>query len=348
MNKDLTPYKLALITSFSISILSAFLIVLKSLFSEQNIDYLFVLIFFCIIFLVSYASIRFFLERFIYSRIKPIYKIIQPDTNPKEKISGAEFSSDLIQNLDSEVTKWKDKTEKEIVTLKILEEYRKTYVGNISHELKTPLFSIQGYIHTLLEDVEDPKIQRKFLLRAAANTDRLLTIVNDLETITKLEAGAMNLNFEKFSINKLLNEIFSDLEIQAASRSIQFVKGEGFANEYVVLADKEAVYKILSNLIINSIKYGNENGKTTVNFYELGDNILIEVVDTGIGIEEKHLKHVFDRFYRTDQSRNRGVGGSGLGLSIVKHLVEAHNQRISVKSQIDKGTTFSFTLKKAK
>lgn len=348
MNKNITPYKLTLFISLGVACLSAVLHIIHTYISNDRFDFIYLIILFAILFLVTFTMTRYFLERYIYNRIKPIYKIIRKDGEQKSKISGQDFSSDVIRSLNSEVSKWQEKTEKEIDSLKSLEEYRKSYVGNISHELKTPLFSIQGYIHTLLEEVEDPKIQRKFLLRAAANTERLLDIVKDLEVITKIEAGSVLLEKEKFSINNTVMEIFDDLELMAKEHNIALKFGEGYESDYYVNADKESIHRVMSNLITNSIKYGKQDGTTTVNFYSMDKDIMIEIEDDGIGIEEKHLKHIFDRFYRTDQSRNRNVGGSGLGLSIVKHLIEAHNKGINVNSEPDNGTTFSFTLDRAK
>lgn len=348
MNNNVTPYKLTLYISVGVALLSVALHLIHSYFSNDQYDWIFLSLLFGILFLVTYSMTRYFLERYIYNRIKPIYKIIRKGTVNKEKISGEAFSTDVIKSLNSEVSKWRDETTKEIDSLKSLEEYRKSYVGNISHELKTPLFSIQGYIHTLLEGVEDTKIQRKFLLRAAANTDRLLNIVKDLEVITRIEEGSVFLEKENFSIVKMTKEIFQDLDLKAKEQNISLKLGEGSSQNFFVHADRESVQRIMSNLITNSIKYCKVDGSTVVSFYSMDKDVLIEIADNGIGIEEKHLKHIFDRFYRTDQSRNRNIGGSGLGLSIVKHLIEAHKKTITVKSELEKGTTFGFTLDKAK
>lgn len=347
MKKDFSPFQLTIIIASLVSaICVVFLLVFQKL-NNHTISIGALLIFLIINFSLIYVVVRYLLERFIYSRIKPIYKLISIKEPEKDKLSDKEFNSDVILKLNQEVSNWLNKTEEELVLLQSLEAYRKNYIGNISHELKTPLFSIQGYIHTLQEGVEDKVIRKKFLSRAAENTERLLNIVRDLETITKIESNTLQIKFESFNISKLLKDIFYDIEIQAKEKNIKFILGEGTDFDYLVKANKEAIRQVLSNLLVNSIKYGNENGNITVNFYDFMSHVMVEVVDNGIGIDPKHQKHIFDRFYRIDASRNRAIGGSGLGLSIVKHILDAHNQRITVKSELGKGSAFSFTLEKA-
>jgi two-component system phosphate regulon sensor histidine kinase PhoR len=215
--------------------------------------------------------------------------------------------------------------------------------------LKTPIFNIQGFVHTLLDGaLQDPKVNIMYLQRAAKNVDRLQAIVEDLETINKLEGGQMVLDLREFDIHELTDEVFSDLEMRAAERNIRLTYKDGANQHYRVMADKESIRQVLMNLIHNSIKYGSEGGVTKVSFYDMETFILVEVSDTGIGIEPDHAKHVFDRFYRVDKSRSREAGGTGLGLSIVKHILEAHKQTVNVRSSVGQGSTFGFTLEKAK
>jgi len=299
--------------------------------------------------LFSFLSIRFILDMFIYRRIKLIYKIIRrskisvPDRRAFQK-----NDNPVLDGVEKEVQQWAESQENEIETLKTLEAYRKRYIGNVSHELKTPIFSIQGYIYTLIDGgLFDEQVNMKYLERAASNVERLLTIVQDLEEISKLESEDLILDIQKFDIKALVKEIFNDLEVNARSRNISLTFKEGADNAYNVKADREGIRQVLTNLILNSIKYGVDNGNTKVSFYVMDKQILVEISDNGIGMEEKHLKHLFDRFYRVDKSRSRESGGSGLGLSIVKHILEAHNQSVNVRSTPGKGSTFGFTLDKA-
>lgn len=253
----------------------------------------------------------------------------------------------IFDKVEEDINDWVTKRENELEELQTLESYRRNYIGNVSHELKTPIFNVQGFIHTLLDGaLYDDKINKSYLLKAAKNISRLETIVEDLDAISKLESGKLILDIQVFDIKKLTEEVFEELELQAAGKNIQLTFKETARGTFHVMGDKESIRQVLINLIMNSIKYGKVGGRTKVGFYDIDNQILIEVADDGIGIEEKHLRHVFDRFYRVDKSRSRIVGGSGLGLSIVKHIIEAHNQTITVRSTFGEGTTFGFTLKK--
>lgn len=259
------------------------------------------------------------------------------------------IESDSLGRVENEVREWVAKKEEEIDSLKELENYRKNFLGNISHELKTPIFSVQGYIHTLLDGgLQDDHVNRRFLTKAANNIERLETIVSDLEIIAKLEAATLQLELQSFDIKQLTQEVMDEVEVQAQSRNINLKLKNGADQSFMVEADREYIRTVLVNLIVNSIKYGKENGQTQMAFYDMENYILVEIADNGIGIAEKHLKHLFDRFYRVDKSRSRERGGSGLGLSIVKHIVEAHNQTVNVRSTAGLGTTIGFTLQKAK
>ena len=259
-----------------------------------------------------------------------------------------DYSKDIIEDAEKEVTEWASQQQKEIENLKSLEEYRRNFFGDISHELKTPLFNIQGYIHTLLDGaLYDEKINLEYLKRAAINTERLHLIVEDLDVISRLDSGENPLEMKVFNIRKLASEVIEEMELVAAKKKIQLTYKEKNPRNYHVKADRESIRQIFTNLIVNSIKYGKEKGVTKVAFYHMDEYILVEIADNGIGIERKHLPHIFDRFYRVEKSRNRSQGGSGLGLSIVKHIIEAHGLTINVRSDFGIGTTFGFTLKKA-
>jgi len=299
--------------------------------------------------LFSFFAIHFILDRFIYRRIKLIYKIIRRSkSSVPDRKALPKSDQPLLDGVEQEVQQWAEIQQKEIETLKTLESYRKRFIGNVSHELKTPIFSIQGYIYTLIDGgLYDENVNMRYLERAAFNVDRLLTIVQDLEEISKFESEDLVLDLQKFDIKSLVKEVFNDLEVSAHQHNVHLTFKEGADKSYNVIADREGIRQVLMNLINNSIKYGNPDGFTKVSFYVMDRQILIEIADNGIGIEAKHLNHLFDRFYRVDKSRSRESGGSGLGLSIVKHIIEAHNQSVNVRSTPGQGSTFGFTLDKA-
>lgn len=299
--------------------------------------------------LFCFFAIHYILDLFIYRRIKLIYKIIRRSkSSVPDRKALPKSGEPLLDGVEQDVQQWAETQQREIETLKTLEQYRKRFIGNVSHELKTPIFSIQGYIYTLIDGgVYDDQVNMRYLERAASNVDRLLTIVQDLEEISKLESEDLILDIQKFDIKSLVKEVFNDLDVNARQRQVTLTFKEGADKAYHVMADREGIRQVLMNLIINSIKYGREGGTTKVSFYVMDKQILIEIADNGIGIEEKHLKHLFDRFYRVDKSRSRESGGSGLGLAIVKHVLEAHNQNVNVRSTPGQGSTFGFTLDKA-
>ncbi len=259
----------------------------------------------------------------------------------------ADINIDPIKRVNEEVIQWAYDQKQEIIQLKAMESYRKDFLGNVSHELKTPIFNIQGYIETLLEGaINDPEVNISFLNKAASSAERLNTLVNDLLEISKLESGNLEMNFATFDICEITKDVFDVYTQHAEKRNIKLKIKEGCDRPFIVLADKNRIRQVLNNLIANAINYGKENGITTLGFYDMDKNILIEVSDNGEGIEPEHLPRLFERFYRTDRSRSRNSGGTGLGLSIVKHIIEAHHQTINVRSTVGEGTTFGFTLKK--
>ncbi len=300
-------------------------------------------------FIVAYFSIIYFLKKYIYRKIKLIYKSIHsqkvPVEEPKMKIN---IQENILDKVEKEVEVWAQNQQKEIEKFKSWADYRRKYIGDISHELKTPVFNIQGYLHTLLEGgLDDPKINKSYLKKAVKNVERLQTIIEDLSTISRFESEAMNLDMEVFDIKILTEEVFEDVEFKAQNKNIKLGFKEGSIPQTKVYADRESIRQVLINLISNSIKYTDENGQTLVSFYDMDKRLLIEISDKGIGIPAKHIPFLFDRFYRVDKSRSRKQGGSGLGLAIVKHIIEAHKQSINVRSTPGVGSTFGFTLNKA-
>ena len=236
----------------------------------------------------------------------------------------------------------------EINILKDQENYRREFLGNISHELKTPLFTIQGYILTLIEGaMKDKKVREKYLKRAAKGVDRLISIVKDLDLITQFESGIKTVDKTDFNIYELVENVFELMEFESEKNNIKLQYENDNSTPIYVYADQERILQVLTNLVVNSIKYGSNNGYTKVVIEDLNkEKVIIKVIDDGEGIEKKHLPRLFERFYRIDKNRSRKKGGSGLGLSIVKHIIEAHNEQIFVKSEIGEGTEFSFTLSK--
>ncbi|HLT33742.1 MAG TPA: ATP-binding protein, partial [Aquaticitalea sp.] len=249
-----------------------------------------------------------------------------------------------------EIDKFAKDKKLEIETLKVREEYRKEFLGNVSHELKTPLFTVQGYILTLLDGaMEDERIRKKYLIRASKGVERLIYIVKDLDMITKLEVGDLSLKIQAFNIVEVIEGVFDLLEMKAAKKKITLMFDMRYKAPIMVKADKERIQQVLTNLIVNSIKYGKEKGTTEVSIENLIKNkVIVRVTDNGEGISKSNIKRLFERFYRVDKSGSRREGGSGLGLSIVKHIIEAHDEKIYVESEIGVGSEFSFTLEKLK
>ena len=299
-------------------------------------------------FAVIALAALFIIRKYVAYKLKPIYSIVL-----SRNVHTGEIFENLrdkhVENMSSELAAWADTNDREIARLKDTEKFRKQYLGNVAHELTTPIFNIQGYISTLLDGgLEDELINRKYLERAEKSIDRLINIVSDLNTIAKLENDMMKMQKEQFDIVALTKEIADQMEMEAAKRNITIsVKGaDNLPSPFWVLADKHYIGQVFLNLINNSIRYGNENGMTRVKFRDMLDRILVEVSDNGVGISREDMPRIFERFYRTDKSRSREQGGTGLGLAIVKHIIEAHGEKISVRSELGEGTTFSFTLPK--
>jgi len=300
-------------------------------------------------FLSSFLVFYYLIEKYIYTKIKLIYKLIHNLKLGKDlkDALGEYVSADPINDVENEVKEWAGAKKREIDLLKKQEQFRREFLSNVSHEFKTPLFAIQGYIETLQDClVDDPDQALLFLKKAGNNVERLSYLINDLDVISKLETGESPINYQKFDFVLLAKEVMENLEDRAKSKNLNLSFKEKYTTPTFVTADREKIRQVLINLIVNSIKYGIEGGETAIKIFELHDQFLIEVTDNGIGIEEKHLLRLFERFYRIDNHRAREVGGTGLGLAIVKHILEAHEQTISVRSTPGIGTTFAFTLQK--
>ena len=258
------------------------------------------------------------------------------------------MSDDVLTKAEKEVQDWAESKRSEIEQLRKLEAYRREFLENVTHELRTPLFNIQGYVSSLLTGgLDDPTVNRSFLEKADSNIERMMEMIQELEIISKLETGEMQLDESHFDMYSLCKEVYHHLEDLAKTRNISLIFGSETSLGLFVYADREKIRQVLINLVTNSIKYGVDNGRTKISIYEMAGNYLVEVSDNGIGIEEKHLPRLFERFYRVDRSRSRAGGGTGLGLAIVKHIIEAHEQTVNVRSTQGLGSTFSFTVREA-
>jgi two-component system phosphate regulon sensor histidine kinase PhoR len=328
------------ITLFS----TGFLSVLLYYFLQINLD--FVIIFAAVIFLFSFFVLQYRVERFIYRRIKKIYDDVSlPETS---SLRNRAITTDMA-TLTKEVEKFARDKKIEIETLKIREEYRREFLGNVSHELKTPLFTVQGYLLTLLDGaMKDKTLRKKYLQRAEKGVERLIYIVQDLDMITKLETGDLNLSYSEFNIIEVIQAVLDLLEMKADKKGIMLMMDRKYLKPVMVNADQEKIQQVLMNLVVNSIKYGKENGSTEISVEDLVNNkVIVRVRDNGEGIAQKHIPRLFERFYRIDKSGARSEGGSGLGLAIVKHIIEGHEEKIYVESKLGFGSEFSFTLEKA-
>lgn len=349
MFKNPTPREIAFQAAFLITLTVVVGLMFLNFFKPTHSNEVAVLLVFFSTLICSYFIIVFYLKTYIYRKIKVIYKNIHKHKlSPDEKREFVNVNTNIIEQVEKEVEEWADSQDSEIQKYKTWADYRRKFVGDISHELKTPIFNIQGYVHTLLDGaLYDEKNNLSFLKKAAKNVERLHTIVEDLAAISRLESGELVLEMQTFDIRALAEEVFEELEIKAITNKISLEFKDGASAGYKVVADQETIRQVLINLVNNSIKYGHPDGRTKLGFYDMDKYILVEVADNGIGIPKEHINHVFDRFYRVDKSRSRAQGGSGLGLAIVKHIVEAHKQTINVRSATGLGSTFGFTLEKA-
>jgi two-component system, OmpR family, phosphate regulon sensor histidine kinase PhoR len=340
--RNLSPRQVAAVNAGSISLLVA---IANFVFIKSG---WIAIITFVVLFIIAYSLILFFLQRFIYRRIKLIYKFIyQTKASKKEEIYYKYIlPQKSIDEVSEDVEKWAEQRSSEIEILKKNEVFRREFLQNLAHEFKTPIFAIQGYVDTLLDGaMETPDIRKRFLENTSKNIDRLVNLMNDLDEISRLESGEQLLYKQNFIIQELIKEVFESLSIKTSPKNISTSIKKGCESPITVFADKEKIRQVLINMVENASKYGKQNGVIIASIYDLDNKlILVEIGDDGIGIDEEHLGRVFERFYRTDAARSRDKGGTGLGLAICKHIIEAHGQTIHVRSTPDVGTTIGFTL----
>ncbi|TDO98560.1 sensor histidine kinase [Flavobacterium sp. 245] len=342
-------YKFAIKSALYISLFSTgFVLMLMSLFYKNQLNHqiAFGIVFLISIYIFSFLVLQYRVERFIYRRVKKIYdEVSLLESTP---LINQPITTDM-ETLSREVKKFATDKKLEIEMLEIREQYRREFLGNVSHELKTPLFTVQGYVSTLLDGAMDDKnIRKKYLKRAEKGVERLIYIVEDLDMITKLESGDLDLNMTDFDIVELIQNVFDLLEMKADKKKIKLAFESKNVQSVIIRGDQDRIQQVLENLIVNSIKYGKEGGLTEVGVVNLTKKkVLIRISDNGEGVEKQNISRLFERFYRVDKSGTRSEGGSGLGLAIVKHIIEAHKEKVYVESEFGIGSEFSFTLEKA-
>ena len=339
-------YSFAFKSSIAISLIITFIVSLfyysNSLLEDLSIELICLSV---LIFFTSFFIIQSRIETFIYLKIKNLYK----ELNLLDSISLSKSNVTTDMNsLMKNINEFSRDKKLEIETLKIREEFRKEFMGNVAHELKTPIFTIQGYIENLIDGaITDEDVRDKFLNRAKISVERLIYIIKDLDMITKFESGTLNLELDSFDINELVQDVYEQLEIQAQKKEIKLIFNKNYPESIYVNGDKDKIEQVVTNLVINSIKYGTDKGTTEVSFESLtNDKLIVRITDNGDGILKEHLSRLFERFYRVDRSGSRKEGGSGLGLSIVKHIIDAHNENIYIESELGIGSEFSFALSK--
>ena len=343
-SKNLSPTQLSAINASVASILAA----LIARISGNSISSSFII--FIVVLISSFFLGKYLIEMFMNRKIKLIYKFIHQTKASKreEFFQKSVLPSKGIDEVGEEVLEWADQRKEKMEMLERNEAFRKEFLQNLSHEFKTPAFAIQGYLETLIAGaIDNPEVNKKFLNNAFRNTERLINLISDLDEITKLESGKLELHYQNFIIQDLLIEVYESLSLKAEDKNIHCSIKKGCEIPVLVHADKEKIRQVLINLVENAIKYGNQDGKIEASVYKTDEkNYLIEITDDGIGIAEEHLPRIFERFYRTDYGRSRNIGGTGLGLAICKHIIEAHGQIIHARSKPGIGSTFGFTLRK--
>mgnify|MGYP000592346118 CR=1 FL=1 len=345
--KNLTPVQLAIRVALVVGLFAGLMQLLIQI--EHFSGWVSILLSAVLVSLISYLVFLISVKRFIYEKITPIYRYIhRRKIKHTRSTSAINLKSDIIAKVEDEVHDWDEQSQKEIKYLKELEIYRREFIGNVSHELKTPIFNIQGFILTLLEGgLEDPNINVKYLKRAEKSIDRMIKMLDQLDVMIKLDTQEIVPKMERINLIQLINEVLESQEFRASKKNIRFTFIHREESNVWILADEHKITQVLNNLIINSIKYGKKDGTTTIMLHDMEEKILVEISDDGIGIEESSIPRLFDRFYRTSEAKNQDQKGMGLGLSIVKHIIDAHNESINVSSIPGEGSTFSFTLKKA-
>ena len=345
--KNSKPLAIVLIGSALIGASMLVLILILNIFCTIPAGLYFILP--LISFLCSFGIFYLLIKRFIHRRLSVLYRSIRKGKMNVEAPFEMSMTKDIIGAAQEATKEWADEKHTEIIALKEQDKFRREFLGNLAHELKTPVFSIQGYVLTLLEGgLEDDKVNRVFLERAAKAIDRMTHILEDLDTLTKLEVNDLKLEMRPFDIRELAKEVMDSLEMKAEEKSITLRFSKESTKETMVKADRGRIAQVFTNILSNSISYGKEGGETIIRFFVVDDLVSVEISDNGPGIEPQHFPRLFERFYRVEKSRNRNEGGSGLGLSIVKHILDSHNQSISVRSTVGIGSTFTFSLDRFK
>ncbi|HHB78912.1 MAG TPA: sensor histidine kinase [Saprospiraceae bacterium] len=343
MKKKVTPLKVCVMLAISNTLITLLVIAVLSLAGKTQINTWQIFLIALLVFGASYTVTYLIIKKYILQKLIQIYKAIQHKGKSKNML----MSKNVFEQTSQDVSKWAKELDEEVQTQTQLANYRRLFIGNFSHEIRTPIFNIQGYIDTLIDGaMDDDNVREKYLNQASKNVTRLISIVEDLTTISKLEYNQVVMNITEFDLIPVIYDIFDELALKAEEFEIELKLDSHGHNFFTVKGDKMAIRQVLSNLLLNSIKYGKTKGKTTVNLLDMNTYAIIQVTDNGIGIEEKHLGHLCDRFYRVSTSRSRTAGGTGLGLAIVKHILEAHNQSLSISSNYGKGSTFAFQLEK--
>jgi two-component system phosphate regulon sensor histidine kinase PhoR len=340
-------YSYALWSALYLTLLSVAIAAISYFFIVKHLGISTIIVAIFVLFIISFFIIQYRAEHFIYRRLKKIYEEIS--ILDESNLNRGSATTD-IEKLSKRMQNFVEGKRLEIKSLTDRDSFRRDFLGNVAHELKTPLFTVQGYILTLLEGAaNDKEIRNKYLERANKGVERLVAVTKDLDMIAKLETDGLKISIEVFNILEIIQNVFDLVEMKAKKRNISLQFDKIYEFPVFVKGDVEKIEQVLINLIVNSIKYGKPNGTTIVAVDTYNeDTFIIKVIDNGEGIEQQHLPRLFERFYRVDQSRSREQGGSGLGLSIVKHIIEAHDETILLKSIYGEGSEFSFTMKKAK
>lgn len=345
--KHLSTQLFALIIAL-LSVFFSGIVITLGLYYDFEQKVIFIIASLLLLFIIIYVPGFYIMNNFIYQKIRPIYETLSSKRPPKQTIYKNIEDDKIVQEVNKEVQNWADQQSREIRELKANARYRKEFLGNVSHELKTPIFNLQGYILTLLDGgLEDPEINVTYLQFAEKNINRLISIVDDLSTITGLESGELDLVYSNFDIFKLIEEVYEMQEIMAQNYGISLLAPGHDKGPVKVYADKQRIFQLITNLVVNAIKYSKKDGTVWIYVYPHRNQVEIQVKDNGIGIPREHMNRIFERFYRVDKSRSRELGGTGLGLSIVKHVIEAHETSISVESKVGDGTKFTFFLERS-
>ena len=348
--KSISPKLLTIPVAAFLSSLLVVMDIVLAFYFKMDLSSNFFIASFLVMFLITYVLIKQLQKKYIKDNLMQIYRQILKIRNPKDVIRPIDENRVNVSNeINKVLYEWSNESKEEIDNLKQVEIYRREFLSNVSHELKTPVFSVQGYIHTLLDGgIEDTDVNIHYLNKASKGIDRLISMVDDLESISRLESGELIVELRTFDLHDLAQDIIESVELQSKERGVTIKMETNEDKPFYVYSDKDMVRQILVNFIVNSIKYGVKDGVTKVRLTESDDKVIVDVEDNGIGIEKVHLPRLFERFYRVDKSRSRDQGGTGLGLAIVKHILEALGEGVQVDSEVGKGTRFTFSLPRSK